>query len=177
MSVPRYGAPDGSITIAVRGRWVAIPPPPDLTQVWTLCIGGGSPHPYWKKVNAMPVYIEGDGAAHSGTPTAAAGSNAGTTPPVPIVAAASRDFKGSLTFGTGAGAGVVAGDHLVDLTFAAAFDAPPQVVVLTAANQITAALTLYVSNVTATGFSIGSNTNPAKLQAPTKYAVDYMVVP
>jgi hypothetical protein len=185
---------------------MALRPPDDPDILWVLCYGVDGALPYWKEAssvigggsfnlivgnlvvtgtidatgyleNGMPVYLEGDSAAHTGTPTAAAGTNAGTTPPVPIVAVASRDWRGSLTFGTGTGNGAQAGDHLVDVTFANPFDAAPTTIILMEANQITAALALYVNNISATGFSIGSNTNPAKGRPNTTYSVEFLVTP
>lgn len=122
----------------------------------------------------MPVFLEGDSADHSGKPTAAAGVAAGSTPPAPVVVGQSRDFKGLITFGTGNNP---SGGLLLNVTFSAAFDTAPQVVLLTPANALTGQLQFYVTNITTTGFSIGSNTQPAKNQPNTAYAVEYWVTP
>ncbi len=107
------------------------------------------------------------------SPTAAAGANAGTGPPAPVVTANSTDVAGSITFGTGttpaAGAQVV-------VTFAQAFGAAPLGVVITPINNASAALQLNVSATAVGTFTVGCNTAPAGSQANTIYGFRYIVV-
>src|SRR6266704_1079072 len=110
----------------------------------------------------------GTGAA----PAAAAGANAGTSPPVPVVDSGSTDTRGGLTFGTGT---TPAAGAEVGVTLTAAAQANP-IVVLTARNTATQALGLYVSAVTTAGFTISCTTAPAASQANTIYSVGYVVV-
>ena len=104
-------------------------------------------------------------------PTAAAGANAGTSPPAPVGNAACDDRKGSLTFGTGTGP--AAGAQAV-VTFNQAYAAAP-FVVLEPINSATAALLPYVT-ATAGGFTVNFQTAPAASQANTVYGVNYHVL-
>lgn len=103
--------------------------------------------------------------------TAAAGANAGTTPPSPLVATGSTDTRGSLTFGTGTTP--AAGAQAV-VSFANAYVAAP-FVMLTPLNAATAALQPYVTSVGTGGFTIAFGVAPAASQANTVYAVGYRV--
>jgi hypothetical protein len=103
--------------------------------------------------------------------TAAAGANAGTTPPAPVVTG-STDVRGLITWGTGTGP--AAGD-MVDVTFPTAWAAAPYVTV-TPINAATAALLPYVPATTTTGFSINVQAAPAASQANTVYGVQFHVV-
>ncbi len=105
-------------------------------------------------------------------PTAAAGANAGTGPPAPVVAAASSDARGSLTFGTGTAP--AAGAQVV-VTFHQAYAAAP-FVVISPANDAAAALAPYVSSISTTGFTISTHTAPAASQANTTYAFQFQVL-
>lgn len=104
-------------------------------------------------------------------PTAAAGANAGTSPPAPVVAATSRRGRGSVTFGTGTTP--AAGAQLV-VTFAVAIGSTP-VVTLAARNSATAALGLYISAASSTAFTVSTTSAPAASQANTVYSIDYIV--
>ena len=106
-------------------------------------------------------------------PTAAAGAQAGTTPPAPVVAATSNDIAGGITFGTGASS--ASGEHVV-VTFAAAFAAAPKAVILEEMNTGTEALGLYISAISTTGFSVSCTANSADSQANTVYGFYYLVI-
>jgi len=105
-------------------------------------------------------------------PTAAAGSNAGTSPPAPVVAAAADDSRGSLTFGTGTSP--AAGNAAV-VTFHAAFGTAP-FVLITPNNALTAALNPYLAAVGTTSFTLGFQTAPAASQANTVYGCTWLAV-
>lgn len=105
-------------------------------------------------------------------PTAAAGSNAGTSPPAPVVAATSSDLRGTLTFGTGT---TPAAGNQVVVTFNSAYGAAP-VVDLIAGNALTAALNLFVTAVGTGGFTVGTQGAPAASQANTVYSVGFQVI-
>lgn len=109
----------------------------------------------------------------SGTPVAAAaGANNGASPPAPIAAAAGTDTRGSVTFGSGttpaAGAQVV-------ITFSTAFAAAP-VVVLAAGTSATAALNVFPSAVSTTGFTVSTVSAPAASQGGSTYRVSWIAV-
>jgi hypothetical protein len=115
---------------------------------------------------------DGHHLAFAGTaPTATAGAAAGTTPPAPVVSATAVDQRGTLTFGTGTTPGAGAQAAVV---FARPFTSP--VVTLTPGNAATAALGLYVTSVSGTGFMIACATAPAGSQAATTYAVSWHVL-
>lgn len=122
----------------------------------------------------MPQYVEGSAGIHNTAPTAAAGTNAGTAPPAPVVTAGATDVRGNMTFGTGTSA---AAGNMVAVTFAAAFSAAPSAVILTPGNAATAALQLCVVSITTTGFTVACNVAPANSQANTVYVFDYIVSP
>lgn len=105
-------------------------------------------------------------------PGAAAGSNAGTSPPAPVVTAGANDLRGNITFGTGTTP--AAGNEVV-VTFGTAFSTAPTVIVAPA-NVATAALQIAAISVTTTGFTLACNTAPAASQANTVYAFNYWVV-
>lgn len=121
----------------------------------------------------MPQYVEGDAAVHNTAPAAAAGAQAGGSPPAPVVTAGDTDLRGSMTFGTGSTATAGA---MVAVTFANAFGVAPKAVQITPANAATAALQLYVTSIGTTGFTVGCNSAPASSQANTVYAFDYLVL-
>lgn len=107
--------------------------------------------------------------ATTGTPTLAAGANAGTTPPTPTLDAGGTDLKGRVRFGTGATPAI---GVMVTVTFSNTLTAVPTVqVTLSAQNGSTP----FVSNVTATGFSFGMLTAPTASQAVGTYAFNYAV--
>jgi hypothetical protein len=102
-------------------------------------------------------------------PTAAAGANAGTSPPAPVIAG--TDVSGTVTFGTGTSA--AAGAQAV-VTFAKTYSNAR--VILSANNAATTALGLYVSSVSSSGFTISTNSAPSSSQANTTYSVTYHVI-
>lgn len=122
---------------------------------------------------ASPNWVVVSGRTQIGTTTAAAGANARTSPPAPVVTAGATDLRGNITAGTGttpaAGAQVV-------VTFGRAFDAAP-IVSLTAANAATEALAPAVISVSTTGFTISTNSAPAASQANTVYSYNYLATP
>lgn len=109
------------------------------------------------------------------TPGAAAGANAGTTPPAPVLTTGSNDGAGNVTFGTGT---TPASGTMVQMTFNTAWVIPgggaPHILV-TAANAATAALGLYVSGMSPTGFGVSCTTAPAASQGNTTYQFNYVV--
>lgn len=119
----------------------------------------------------MPIYVEGSANTHNVAPGAAAGSNAGTSPPAPVVIAGSLDTRGQITFGTGTSP--AAGNQAV-ITFGMAFTAAP-VIVLTPANAATAALQIHAVSVTTTGFTLATQGAPAASQGNGTYSFFYAV--
>jgi hypothetical protein len=107
-------------------------------------------------------------------PVAVAGAAAGTSPPVPVMSADSSDVRGSLTFGSGTtpGAGTV-----VAVTFAAARDPNRLPVVLCQETTSAMAGVDFATVVTATGFTIVTNTrNLAASQPNTTYGVAWSLI-
>jgi hypothetical protein len=102
-------------------------------------------------------------------PTASAGSNAGTTPPAPVVSATSKDNRGNVTGGTGTSP---AAGSLINVVFNQAFAAAPTVD-LTPANPATALLFPYLVSSSTTGFTIGLASAPAASQANTVYSFNW----
>jgi hypothetical protein len=105
-------------------------------------------------------------------PTAAAGANAGSSPPAPVVTAGANDSRGSLTWGTGTDA---AAGAQVGVTFAQPYASAP-IVVVVPLNAATAALLLYVSAVTAGGFTLAAQTVPTSGQSNTTFAAAFLVL-
>lgn len=105
---------------------------------------------------------------------AVSGAAAGTSQtPGPVVTAGSVDTRGNITFGSGvaptAGAVVV-------VTFSAAYAVAP-VVMLVPKNSATAGLApLYISAVSATGFTVSCQNAPTASQANTTYSFDWLVL-
>jgi hypothetical protein len=104
--------------------------------------------------------------------TAAAGANAGGSPPAPVLSDA-NDMRGRITFGTGTGATAGA---MVAVTFGRAFRRSTPRIVVCAANAATAALRPYVSGEATTGFTFSVDATPASSQANTVYAFSYQVI-
>lgn len=130
---------------------------------YTVVVNGSSDHEVSKTYTTNTT-------AGTGTPTAAAGSNAGTTPPAPVVVAGSTDSRGRITFGSGA---TPAAGNMVVVTFSNPYAAAPYVLAtLGTANGVG----LYITNVTTSGFTVGLSTAPAASQANTTYAVNYQVL-
>ncbi|QMU78886.1 hypothetical protein GXW83_27475 [Streptacidiphilus sp. PB12-B1b] len=107
-----------------------------------------------------------------GAVTAAAGTAAGTSAPSPVVAAGATGQYGTLTFGSGTSPGT---GSQVAVTFSEVFARAPAVV-LTAQNAATAALGLYVTAVSATGFTVSAATAPTGSQTATTYAVAWAAI-
>lgn len=112
-------------------------------------------------------HIVSTGAGNS--PTAAAGSHAGTSPPAPVITG-STDVAGKVTFGTGTSPS--AGAQAV-VTFAVSYTNPR--VVVTPINSASASLNLYVT-VTNTNFTVSSVNAPSASQGNTIYGFNYLVI-
>ncbi len=109
-------------------------------------------------------------------PTAAAGANAGTSPPAPVVTQGTTDLAGTITFGTGSGP---AAGLLVTVTFGRAWTIPgggAMHVVLTPNNAATQALGIWCSNKSPTAFSLSTANAPAASQGNTVYSFDFIAV-
>jgi hypothetical protein len=106
-------------------------------------------------------------------PTAAAGANAGTSSPAPVVNSLSTDRSARVTYGTGTAP--AAGEQLV-ITFHKPFVNVPQPTV-SAMNAATQALGLYVSAISTTSVSIASTNAPGISQPNTTYDVVVHVWP
>lgn len=106
-------------------------------------------------------------------PTLAAGSNNGTTPPVPQAISGANDARGKISFGSGTSPAI--GNQVV-VTFASgtAYVNTPTIF-LEEQDSGTKALNLYPTNVTATGFTIASTVAPTASKANTFYNVAYRV--
>lgn len=106
-------------------------------------------------------------------PTAAAGANAGTSPPSPVVAVGSTDTRGQITFGTGTTP--AAGAQAV-ITFGKAYPTGyvPNIQ-LTPTTVGAANLLEYVTSASNTGFTISLQAAPAASQANTVYGFNYRV--
>jgi hypothetical protein len=110
------------------------------------------------------------GSASQNAPTAAAGANAGTSPPAPVKTGCT-DISGKITFGTGTGPG--AGAQVVT-TFNVAYANAPKVV-LTPINSASAALNFHVATTTTT-FTVSCVNAPSASQANTVYGFFYHVL-
>ncbi|HEX3641005.1 MAG TPA: glycosyl hydrolase family 28-related protein [Ktedonobacteraceae bacterium] len=110
------------------------------------------------------------GSESQNAPTAAAGANAGTSPPAPVKTGCT-DISGKITFGTGTGP--AAGAQVVT-TFNAAYANAPKVV-LTPINSASAALNFHVATTTTT-FTVSCVNAPAASQANTVYGFFYHVL-
>lgn len=103
--------------------------------------------------------------------TAAAGANAGTSPPAPVLTNCS-DLCGQITFGTGSGSPAIGAQVLV--TFDQAYDRAP-VVICTPVNDATAALRWNVTSTTTT-FTYNVGVAPSASQGNTHYGFMYHVL-
>lgn len=104
-------------------------------------------------------------------PTAAAGANAGTSPPSPIVNSG-NDTRGSISFGTGSSP---AAGAMVSVSFAQPYAAAPYVIAIPQ-NAATALLGLYITGNSTTGFVASLAAAPAAGQANTTYAFAFLCV-
>jgi Pectate lyase superfamily protein len=129
----------------------------------------------WGTDNGSDWTIAGGGRLYSGSqaapPACAAGPNAGTSAPAPVVTKAT-DMAGQITFGTGRAPSAGA---MVHVTFRRAYGTVPYVV-LCPLNAATAHLGVWVASPASTGFSVGVANAPAASQPRTKYAVCWIVV-
>lgn len=130
------------------------------------------------QVVALPSGLAGVPTDTSGVqrsaPVAAAGAGAGTSPPAPVVAPDSSDVRGSLTFGSGT---TPPGGTVVTVTFTTPRD--PNRLPMVIAQETTSATAGidFATVVTATGFSIVTNTrNLAASQPNTTYGVAWLLV-
>jgi hypothetical protein len=112
--------------------------------------------------------VLGHVVAVGGSATAAAGANAGTSPPSPVISG--NDLDGQVTFGTGTSPS--AGSQ-VTVTFSKSYTNPR--VVLTPINSASASLNLYVS-ATSTTFTVSSVNAPSASQGNTTYGFNYHVL-
>jgi hypothetical protein len=112
--------------------------------------------------------VLGHVVAVGGSATAAAGANAGTTPPSPVISG--TDLDGQVTFGTGTSPS--AGSQAV-ITFSKSYTNPR--VVITPINSASASLNLYVS-ATSTTFTVSSVNAPSASQGNTVYGFNYHVL-
>lgn len=110
------------------------------------------------------------GSISQNAPTAAAGANAGTSPPAPVKTGCT-DVAGKITFGTGTSP--AAGSQVV-VTFQVAYGSAPKVV-LTPINSASAALNFHVATTTTT-FTVSCVNAPAASQANTIYGFFYHVL-
>ena len=113
------------------------------------------------------------GCTHGWGYTASAGAGAGTSPPAPATPNTNA-VRGLITFGTGTTP--TAGVQVV-FAFPGGRPCPTTpVVVITPTNAATAALQLYVTAVSTTGFSVASAVAPTASQANTIYGVNFFSV-
>ncbi len=118
---------------------------------------------------ANPGHYVGTGGA---APTAAAGANAGGSPPAPFVYSDSTDQRGYVS--TGTGTLPTAGSQVV-VTFHTPYANPPYVMI-TAHNAAAAALVPYLVDTQTTTFTIGLALPPAASQGNMTYDFDYLVI-
>jgi len=109
--------------------------------------------------------------AYGPAPTVQLAAGLGTTPPPMVLDGNSTDFRGRVTFGTGT---APAAGILCYVTFNRPYSIPP-IVTIAARNYASAAVGLYVRDVTATSFSIASTGTPAASMPNTTYAFDFAV--
>jgi hypothetical protein len=99
------------------------------------------------------------------TTTAAAGANAGTSAPAPVVTTGPDNRSGLVTFGSGTSP---ASGTQVTVTFGTPFAVTPTVM-LTPANGQTAGLLCAVESVSETGFNLVTANAPAASESHTYY--------
>ena len=109
-------------------------------------------------------------------PGLAVAAGAGTSPPAPVLVTGSNDCAGAITWGTGTSPNT---QVQLTVTFSAPFVIPgggaPHIVVC-AANAATAALNIFHSGASPTGFSLGVVSAPAASQGNTVYSFNYVVM-
>lgn len=150
----------------ISGFTMIVAPPSSLTGQRTITIPDVGMSPSF-------VLLQRNGSA----PTAAAGANAGTSPPSPVVTAGSTDSRGNTTWGTGttpaAGAQVV-------VTFNTPWAAAPIVILmettLATHNTTSNCGGVYVTNVTTTAFTVNCQQAPAASQGNTVFGVNWLAL-
>lgn len=110
---------------------------------------------------------------HQTAPTAAAGGNAGSGPPSPVVTSGDTDERGKITFGTGTGPSAGA---QVTVTFGHTFSNATPYTVVVPLNTATQALGLYISAMSATAFTVSTTSAPAASQGNTVYGFYYITL-
>ena len=109
-------------------------------------------------------------------PQLAIAAGAGTNPPSPVLVTGSNDCAGAITWGTGTTPNT---QVQVSVTFATPWVIPgggaPHICV-TAQNAATAALGIYASGASPTGFALGVQTAPAAGQTSGTYSFNYIVL-
>jgi hypothetical protein len=110
----------------------------------------------------------------SGAPALAALTNNGTTPPSPIFSLiGGSDARGYVKFGSGGSPSV--GDQ-ISVTFSQAYANAAPIIVASPQNADTAALGVYVSSVSNTGFNIATQNAPTASQSVATYDVAFIVI-
>lgn len=109
----------------------------------------------------------------SGAPALAALTANGTTPPSPAFSSTGgTDVRGAVLFGSGTSPST--GDQ-VSITFSNAYSNAP-IVVIEPQNATTAALGLYASSVSTTGFNIAVQNAPSASQSGTTYSASFVAI-
>ena len=112
----------------------------------------------------------------SSAPGIAIAAGAGTSPPSPVLVTGSNDCAGAITWGTGTSTNT---QVQVTITFATPWVIPgggaPHICV-TAQNAATAALGIYASGASPTGFQLGVQSAPAASQSNGTYSFNYIVL-
>jgi hypothetical protein len=132
---------------------------------------------YGSAAQGQAVYATGTSTAvwayspwDTSTVTAAAGGQAGGSPPAPVVGSGSTIIRGSLTFGTGS---APAAGTQVTVSFGSTLPSVP-VVMLEAGGTATGTIQTAVNGVSATGFSVLASVVPTPSQGATVYSVSWL---
>jgi hypothetical protein len=108
-----------------------------------------------------------------GAPVLAALTANGTTPPSPTFSSTGgTDVRGIVRFGSGTSPS--SGDQ-ISVTFSNAYSNAP-IVMITPQNAATAALGLYVSSVSTTGFNIAAQNASTASQSGTTYSASFIII-
>ena len=118
-------------------------------------------------------------AAHlqfsSPTPSAAISAGAGSGAPAPVIVTGSNDGAGTINWGTGSGPNT---QKQLTLTFGRPFVIPgggaPHIVV-SPQNAATAALGIFPSGASPTGYNLGVQNAPSAGQGSSTYSFSYIV--
>jgi hypothetical protein len=116
-------------------------------------------------------------ASNAQAATVAAGAALGSSPPSPTISGTVTDERALIGFGTGTSPATGAA---VTVTLSGNYanvvnDITAPIVTLTARNQATAALGLYVSAVTGNTFTVACTVAPAASQGASTYQFGYQV--